>query len=232
MPVMPAASAAQGNQRPLRKDAERNRLRILQAASEIFAERGLEASLDDIAQHAGVGVGTVYRRFPSKDDLVEALFEQKIEQVVAIAEDAAALPGAWHGLVSFMERAIALQVEDLGLRQVLLSRSYGQDRVTRARSRLGPFIGQLVSRAQSEGSLRPDIQFADIPLILLMVSSVGTYTHGVEEDLWRRYLMVVLDGLRARPDCLPLAVDALTDSQLDQAMRAWDPARRLPIARG
>ena len=227
MPATPTGSAAQRSQRPLRKDAERNRLRILQAASEVFAERGLAASLDDIARHAGVGVGTVYRRFRDKDDLIEALFEQKIEQVVIIAREAADLPAAWQGLVFFLEQAIALQVADRGLRQVLLSRSYGQDRVERARSRLGPLIGQLVARAQAEGSLRSDVQFADVPLILLMVSSVGTCTQGADQGLWRRYLMVVLDGLRARRDCLALAVEPPTDAQLDQAMRAWDPARRL-----
>lgn len=229
---VPATGSVASAQRPLRRDAERNRLRILQAASDVFAERGVEASLDDIAQQAGVGVGTVYRRFPSKDDLIEALFEQKIQQVVAIAEAAAAQPAAWDALVFFLERAVALQVEDLGLRQVLLSRSYGQDRVGRVRARLGPLIGHLVSRAQAEGSLRSDIHFADIPLILQMVGAIGTYTQGVEANLWRRYLTILLEGLRARPGGRRLAVPALTEDQLEEAMRAWDPARRLPTTRG
>src|ERR1700727_1301184 len=91
--------------RPLRRDAELNRQRILRAAAEVFTSRGLQASLDDVARHAGVGVGTVYRRFPDKESLVEALFEERIEAIVAIAEKALAEPDSWTGLVSFLESA-------------------------------------------------------------------------------------------------------------------------------
>ncbi len=225
-----SGSAGSGERRPLRRDAERNRQRILEAASEIFAERGLEASLDDIAEHAGVGVGTVYRRFPSKDDLLEALFEQKIEQLGAFAERAAMRPDKWQGLVAFLEGAIALQARDLGLRQVLLSNSYGKDRLARARARLSPLLTRLIVRAQEAGTLRPEVQPNDLPVILLMITSVPLYTRGVDEELWRRYLALVLDGLRAGPNRDPLPVDALGDGQLDQVMRDWDPARRLPSA--
>ncbi len=86
--------------RPLRRDAERNRQRMLQAASEVFTERGLDVSLDEVARHAGVGVGTVYRRFRTKEDLVEALFVDRIEEVAALAEDAAEAPDPWTGLAS------------------------------------------------------------------------------------------------------------------------------------
>jgi AcrR family transcriptional regulator len=93
-----------GTARPLRRDAERNRQRILKAAAEVFAERGLEVSLDEVARHAGVGVGTVYRRFPTKDDLIEALFMDRIDEVATLAEQAAQDPDPWAGLVSFMMR--------------------------------------------------------------------------------------------------------------------------------
>src|SRR5215475_1323676 len=89
--------------RPLRRDAERNRQLILRAASEVFTSRGLQASLDDVAQHAGVGVGTVYRRFPDKESLVEALFEERIQAIAALAEKALAEPDSWAAVVGFLE---------------------------------------------------------------------------------------------------------------------------------
>src|ERR1051325_5777449 len=95
-------------ERPLRKDAERNRLRILDAAGERFAQRGLGVTLDDIARHAGVGVGTVYRRFADKELLIDALFEQRLEAMRATAERALAEPDPWNGLVLFFERGCEL----------------------------------------------------------------------------------------------------------------------------
>ena len=113
--VAPAVSG-----RPLRKDAERNRQRILLAAAEVFTERGLEATLDDVARHAGVGVGTVYRRFPDKAALADALFEQRIDLLVGLAERAYGEPDPWQGLVSFLERAGEMMATDKGLRQILM----------------------------------------------------------------------------------------------------------------
>ncbi len=184
--------------RPLRADAARNRERILEAAAEVFAERGLDATLDDVAQKAGLGVGTVYRRFASKEDLVEALFEKTIHEVVAVAEEAAAKEDSWEGLVWFLERATEMQAKDLGLRDVILHGGTGQDRVSLARSKIVSPVTHLVERAQQDGHLRPDFLPTDIPIIELMVSSVAAYTSSVAPDLWRRYLSIVLDGLVVR----------------------------------
>src|SRR6185437_10153390 len=96
--------------RPLRRDAERNRQAILRAAAEVIGERGLEASLDDVARRAGVGVGTVYRRFPGKEALTEALFEERLDALVAIAEQALAEPDPRSGLHTYLERAAELLV--------------------------------------------------------------------------------------------------------------------------
>src|SRR5215472_9190023 len=101
--------------RPLRRDAERNRQRILRAAAEVFTTRGLQASLDDVARHAGVGVGTVYRRGPDKESLAEALFEARIEAMGALAETALAEPAPWTALLSFLERAYPPLATDRGL---------------------------------------------------------------------------------------------------------------------
>src|SRR3974377_1979810 len=105
-------------ERPLRKDAERNRRRILDAAAELFMERGLGVTLNDIAHHADVGVGTVYRRFPDKDVLTDAFFEEKIGEIVALAEAALTDPDPWRGLTSFLERGLELQARDKGLKQL------------------------------------------------------------------------------------------------------------------
>src|SRR3954471_16312187 len=105
--------------RPLRKDAELNRERLLAAARELFARRGLEVTLNDIAHHAGVGVGTAYRRFANKEEVIDALFEQRLDQVAAVAVEAVEDPDAWRGLTTFLERSLQMQLEDRGLTQLL-----------------------------------------------------------------------------------------------------------------
>src|ERR1700759_2523490 len=105
--------------RPLRKDAELNRRKILDAAGELFAERGLGVTLNDIAHHAGVGVGTVYRRFPDKMQLIEELFEQRLEDLVALAGSVLDDPDAWYGLKTFLRHALELQANDRGVKDLI-----------------------------------------------------------------------------------------------------------------
>jgi AcrR family transcriptional regulator len=214
-------------ERPLRKDAERNRQRILEAAGELFTERGLGVTLNDIAHYAGCGVGTVYRRFPDKEQLIEALFEERIAKFVASAEEALANPDPWEGFVGFLEVALERQACDRGLKELLLSTDQGRARATGVRERLLPIIGQLIERAQAAGALRPDIARADIGVIQLMLGAVMDGAHDVEPELWRRYLMIVLRGLRADPTLVePLPVGPLTEEQLEEVMRCWQPAPR------
>ena len=101
--------------RPLRKDAERNRQRILAAARDLFATRGLEPNLNDIAHHAGVGVGTIYRRFSTKEELLEALFEDAMHQLADLAEEALRQPDSWQGFSWYMERMCEMTATDRGL---------------------------------------------------------------------------------------------------------------------
>jgi AcrR family transcriptional regulator len=206
--------------RPLRADAARNRERILAAAAEVFAERGLEATLDDIADRAGVGVGTVYRRFANKEALVEALFVQAVNQVIDLAEAAAAIEDSWKALVWFLEQATQLWTEDLGLRDVMLHSDYGREQVAQAKERIVALVAQLVERAQHEGSLRTDLVTADLPLIELMLSSVVTYTSRISPDLWRRYLIIVLDGLCAQRSGWSTLPDEPSDEAVEFAMRS------------
>ncbi|HTY96556.1 MAG TPA: helix-turn-helix domain-containing protein, partial [Solirubrobacteraceae bacterium] len=112
-------------ERPLRKDAERNRQRILDAAAELFTQRGLEVTLNDIAHHADVGVGTVYRRFPDKEQLIDALFEDRLLRFVGLAEECLADPDPWSGFVGFLERGFELQAGDKALKQLLFATPQG-----------------------------------------------------------------------------------------------------------
>src|SRR5215475_3278723 len=109
------------NERPLRRDAERNRQRILDAARVVFAERGLRGSHDDIAREAGVGVGTVYRRFPDKEQLIDALFEDRMAEMARVTDEALAMSDRWDGFVHFMIRCQELQSADRGLKELMLS---------------------------------------------------------------------------------------------------------------
>jgi AcrR family transcriptional regulator len=203
----PEAQFEEEEPRVLRADAARNRARILAAAAKVFAERGLEATLDDIAAYAGVGVATVYRRFPNKEVLVEALFEESVQLVVDLAVKAEQADDSWDGLVMFLDGVTQMQTEDTGLRDLMLHGSYLQDRVARAKESILPVVTRLVDRAQRDGHLRDDFVVSDIPLIELMLSSVSRYTSDIAPELWRRYLGMILDGIcssrrahRALPD--------------------------------
>jgi AcrR family transcriptional regulator len=214
-------------ERPLRRDAERNRQRILEAAREVFAERGLAATMDDIADTAGVGVGTVYRRFPEKELLIEALFDDQLTEMVALADAAVADPDPWHGLVTFLQSTLERQCADRGLKELLLGSRRGHVHVERARERIAPRIGQVIARAQAAGVLRPDVAVPDFALVQMTLGSLVDYTRDVQPDAWRRLLGVVLDGLRAQPDGpSELPVPPLTMDELDLAMRNWKPTGR------
>jgi AcrR family transcriptional regulator len=214
------AARPDGRPRPLRRDAERNRQRILRAASEVFTTRGVEATLDDIADHAGVGVGTVYRRFPDKAALIVALFEERLGTMVGLAEQGTANPDPWSGLVFFLEQAGGLLAGDRGLRQILMFASYGRDRVGEARARLLPVVSELVTRAQADGSVRADLRPTDIPLIEFMLAMLAEYAHPVRPDVWRRYLAIILDGLRpGRATPTPLPEPPLNPAEIGTAMR-------------
>jgi AcrR family transcriptional regulator len=206
---------------PLRADAERNRQRLLAAATELFAARGLEVTLDEIARHAGVGTGTAYRRFPNKDALIEALMVERIEELGAIARDCLAEPDPWRGLAGYFERALAMQVADRGLRDVLFSPGRGRERVAHARRAIAPVVTQLVGRAVAAGAVRDGISTSDVPVINFMLHTVVDLSRDVEPELYKRYLEIVLDGLRPRDDTAPLPVEALEMPTFQLAMSRW-----------
>jgi AcrR family transcriptional regulator len=186
----------------LRKDAELNRQRIVAAAREVFRDRGLGATLNDVARHAGVGVGTVYRRFADKEQLIDALFDDMIATVETATREALLEPDAWVGLTQALEKVCEQHALDQGLRELMLGTGKGPQRQAQMRERFAPLVGQLVARAKAQGRLRSDILPPDLPLVQLMLGAVTE--HFAEPELWRRYLALILDGMRDRPDLLPL----------------------------
>jgi AcrR family transcriptional regulator len=204
--------------RPLRADAERNRARILAAAAELFAERGLDVSLDEIAAHAGVGVGTVYRRFPDKDALIDALFEEKIERAVALAERALELEDPWEGFTTFMRGMCRMQAEDRGFKEALLVREHGRERVARARERIAPRAMRLLARAQEAGAVRADLGPFDVPMMNLCVGLIADRTRDVAPDYWQRMLTILIDGISAKAAATPMPVEPLDREAFTEAM--------------
>jgi AcrR family transcriptional regulator len=218
------------SERPLRRDAERNRQRILAAAADLFTERGLDATLDDVARAAGVGIGTVYRRFPDKETLVSELFRDRIDTLVTVAEQACAVPDPWQGFVTYLEFVAAAMAGDLGLRQLMMFGTYDRDQVCYARDRMRPVISRLVERAQASGDLRPDFSATDVKMIAYMLASIAEYAASTTPEIWRRYLTMLIDGLRpARTGATELPVPAPSVTDLARLMTAQGqrPAPRL-----
>ena len=214
-------SRGPAGERPLRRDAERNRQRILAAAARVFTERGLDATLDEVARAAGVGVGTVYRRFPDKEALVAALFRERIDNLVTVAEDACAAADPWQAIVSYLEYAAGAMAGDTGLRQLMMFGTYDRDQVCYASDRMRPVITRLVQRAQASGDLRGDFEATDVKMIAFMLASLAEYAAAVTPDVWRRYLAMLIDGLRpSRAAVSALPAPAPTVRELGDLMRA------------
>lgn len=183
----------------LRKDAERNRQRLLAAARELFAEHGFGVTLNDIAHHAGVGVGTAYRRFANKEELIDALFERQVDEIAELAGQCLDDPDAWRGLTRYLETSLALQATDRGLAQILSGRRVRQEQHDWSRDRLAPLVNALVDRAKDQGRLRSDVAGTDLVFIQVALDAVLDRTRDTAPDLYRRYLRIILDGLRAHP---------------------------------
>jgi AcrR family transcriptional regulator len=205
---------------PLRADAERNRQRLLIAAKELFATRGVDVTLDDIARHAGVGTGTAYRRFPNKDALIEALMADRIAEIGALAQESLEDPDPWRAFAGFFERALALMAADRGLKEVVFSPGRGRERVAHARRAIAPVVAKLVQRAVDAGVVRPDIATSDVPIINFMLTTVIELSRDVEPELYKRYLAIVLEGLKAK-DADPLPVEGLSVPVFQHALETW-----------
>jgi AcrR family transcriptional regulator len=224
MCVMP--ETARPSERPLRRDAERNRQRILDAARVVFADRGLSGSHDDIAHEAGVGVGTVYRRFPDKEQLIDALFEARIEEIADVARAATAHSDPWEALVGFLTRTQELQSQDRGLKELVLGGSRGAERAVAARSLIAPLAAQVLQRAKDAGVVRSDFELTDLPLIQLAIGTIAESSRDIAPDVWRRMMTLVIDGLRAERAQSELKPPALDQDQANDVMACYGTSRR------
>jgi len=199
-----------------RRDVERNRRRILAGAREVFRDHGVAATLNDIAHHTGVGVGTVYRHFSDKEELVDALFDDMVETVDAYVRESLDESDAWLGLTRALEKVCEVQPFDRGLREVMLGTGRGPAREQQMRDRVAPTVDVMVARAQEQGALRRDIVPPDFAILQLMLGAVSDHTG--EPDLWRRYLVLLVDGLRARPENAQMPELHATDDSMQKAL--------------
>ena len=186
-----------GNGRRLRADAERNRERIVVAAREVFRERGLYAPLEEVASRAGVGVATLYRRFPTRSDLIAGVFEEKMRAYADSVERALADPDPWRGFCGHVESVCAMQVADRGLTDVLTMTFPADERFEAARTRAYAGFVELVSRAKATGRLRPDFSPEDLAMVLMANAGVVNATGDAAPGTWRRLVAYFLQAFAA-----------------------------------
>jgi AcrR family transcriptional regulator len=223
MTSTPAPRTADGA--GLRVDAERNRQRIVAAAREAFAEHGLDLSMEDIARRAGVGVGTLYRRYPTRADLVAAAFEHKMAAYADAAGQALADPDPWRGFCGYVERICAMQAGDRGFTTVLTMTFPTAKQFEADRDRAFADLTTLVERAKTTGKLRADFVTEDMPMFLMANAGVLTATADAAPDAWRRLVGYLIQACAA-PAAQPLP-DPPSPRQMYKAMlRATTQQRR------
>ena len=185
--------------RPLRADARRNRAKIVAAAAAAFAESGLDAQVEDIARRAGVGVGTLYRHFPTKDALVAALAEDHFGRLADAVEAALETPGdGWETFTATIWRIADTVAADVAWCEIVGGHPTAVQDASRGQHRLAAATSELLHRAEASGQMRPDVTFADISTIMCGFGHIAAAQRAGAALDWRRYLAIALEGLRAR----------------------------------
>lgn len=183
--------------RTWRRDAQQNRDRIVASARTCFARDGVDASVEDITRDAGVGMGTLYRHFATKEELIDAVLEESFEELIQLAEDAVSAADAWSGFTTFLEEALARHAVNRGLKDVIAGTEHGRERAQAMRARLRPLLRRMISEAQAQGTLRSDFTAEDVPMLFWATGGVIEASSEVDPEFWRRHLALTLDGLRA-----------------------------------
>jgi AcrR family transcriptional regulator len=184
--------------RGLRADAARNRAAILAVARDVFAEQGLEAPLEVIAARAGVGIATLYRRFPTREKLVAAALVEKIAQYAEAAEQALEVPDPWAGFAWFVQRICELQACDRGLGDLLSMTLSAGEQIEQLRKTANENVITLIDRAKASGTLRDDFVGEDLLLLLIATAAVMQVTRADAPDAWRRFVALALDAFRGQ----------------------------------
>ena len=195
--VIPRAHWGAERSRPLRADAERNRERIVTAAARLFAEQGLSVPLEDVARSAGVGVATLYRRFPTRTDLAIAAFERNMTSYIDAVEKAFSNPRPWDGFRELVFDLCALQASDPGLRALLTTAFPASSVIEQRAAETVDKVGEVIARAQQDGSLRSDIGVGDVVVMLLANAGVLEATREHAPEAWRRFAALMIDAFRA-----------------------------------
>jgi AcrR family transcriptional regulator len=211
----------------LRADALRNRRRVLDAAAAAFAEGGLEVGVAEIARRAGVGPGTIYRRFPTKDDLIAAIIEQRIEEFLARADAAEEVDDPGEAFRRFFLDLTEQHVRDRGLLDAVGMRFGLDPRLQELRGRLFERFEQMLQRAQEAGAIRGDLRAPDVGALSCAAASVPAPLLGAYPEVWRRYAAVLLDGM-APEGASELPQDAPDPAAVDAAARAARPRGARP----
>ena len=180
-------------QRPMRADARRNYDALVAAARELFAEAGTSAPLEEIAERAGVGIGTLYRHFPTRQALLEAVYAQEVHAMAEAAEELAALP-PWDALAEWFRRYVGFAGTKRALNEALLEADPDSNVLATCRAALGSAGTALIRRAQDAGVVRADVEFADVGRMVAGIALVPT----VDDEQKQRLLELALDGLRYR----------------------------------
>lgn len=198
-----------------RRDARRNRELLLEAAHEVFTEQGLDAALDVIARRAGVGNATLYRHFPTRAALVDAVFRDSLTGTMDAGERARKAPDAWAGLTGYLEVVFGALAADRGSNDLMTTHLRGVDSLEAVHEHNRRTVDTLLTRLRDEGTVRADVTTEDVLFGLAALAP----------DAWRRPLALFLGGLRAAPAAASLPAPALTAAELGEVLRELGPHR-------
>lgn len=181
--------------RPLRADAQRNLERILASARALFAERGPSAQMEDIAAHAGVGIGTLYRRFPTKEALVTELVRERFQEFAVIAAECEQIEDPYDALATMMRRHAESTEDDVAFQLAMLKlNEFRWEGIEEDKAVLNAVVSRIIERAQSAGEVRPDLALEDYGMMMCGVTATMHFRS--EQYEWRRHLELILAGLK------------------------------------
>jgi AcrR family transcriptional regulator len=207
-----------------RRDAQRNRERILAAAREVVAEHGVAAKMEEVAARAGVGIGTLYRFVPTKDELFAGILREEADRLADGAERALALAPGAPAFRTWMVEAAAWQAANRAFINVLSARDPGAPAPRLLSQRLRRLLGELVRRAQADGDVRADVSASDVVMVLLATARISEGTAETAKPYAHRFLALQLDALRPGREALPGR--PLTERQLELTLDALAHTRR------